>query len=170
MRLSQSQQTALIVQSACTVGLSTVAAYFRDLTQLSDVKHCLKGGKFWNGIKPSSYKDTYRFQYGQVMLQGFFCIPSTYCSANSAGSCVVLEVQGLAMRCHLSQVTGLWSQNPRVSIPILCWQQIIKFLEEAGWSEGKTSVKLYLSKPKSYILCSSYNLCGDFAMWIPYCF
>lgn len=64
--------------------------------QLGDVKYCLKGHKFWNGIRPSSYKD-YHFQDGQVMLQGLFCIPSSYCSANSTGSCMRLEVKGQAV-------------------------------------------------------------------------
>lgn len=45
MQLSKSQQTVLIVQSACIIGAYTVAKYFRDLMQLSDLKYRLKGGK-----------------------------------------------------------------------------------------------------------------------------
>lgn len=58
MQLSKSQQTVLIVQSACRIGLYTVSKYFGALVQLGDVKYYLKECKFWNGIRPSSYKDT----------------------------------------------------------------------------------------------------------------
>lgn len=45
MQLSKSQQTLLIVQSACIIGVYMAAKYFRDLMQLSDLKYRLKGGK-----------------------------------------------------------------------------------------------------------------------------
>lgn len=106
MQHSQSQQTVLIEQSACIVVLYVVAKYFKHLMQPNDLKYYLQGGKFWNGITPSSCKDTYHFQYGQVILQGLLCISCICCSLNSAGSCMRLEVKGQAMCCCLRQVTG----------------------------------------------------------------
>lgn len=57
MQLPKSQQTLLIVQSACIVGLFMAAKHFKDLLQLRDLKCCLRGGKSRNGILPSSCKD-----------------------------------------------------------------------------------------------------------------
>lgn len=124
MQLPKSQQTLLIVQSVCIAGLCMAAKCFKDLLQLRDLKYCLKGGEFRNGVLPSSCKDLCQLQDGQVVLSRSFLhfshplFSEQHREGHRAGS----------QRTHpvlLSQLSGWAGWNPCSSMPIHFWQQVI---------------------------------------------
>lgn len=106
MQLPKSQQTLLMVQSACIVGLCMAAKYFNDLLQPRALKSGLKGGKFRNGILPSSCKDMYHLQDGQVMLSRSFLHFSCLLFSEQDRKRHKAEVKGHVLCCCLRQLSG----------------------------------------------------------------
>lgn len=164
MQLPKSQQTLLIVQSACIAGLNPCGC---KLMQLRDLKCCLKENKFRN------IKDIYHLQDGRWMLSRSFLHFSH----------LLFSEQHSKVHKAGGQRTGtvLLSQTPlRVGKlePVIInsyslWQQVINISSQRSWMEwGETSLKLYLGKPEVCLeqLCVVLVNAGDFTVWNHCCF